>query len=235
MGTVCSRSVVQGGQVNLSLHFEPRWPLSLNSNHWPRCKPVMTTPWPAAFQLNTKASISNLQHLLCLASITLCWATGKLIFNLSTYKQEPRLVNKPLKCHMVRAGEANLPIQCLDGQLLKTIMLGVLIMLFNWNSMKLQKFAYFRLFGGESLIQENAEELLLGKCCLFFELKKVVLHLKCLSYFLHGGSHFVLILRRVNSSICTRLLNLPLTGFKWQSLLCTVCVSSCHFILNFSH
>lgn len=136
----------------------------------------MTTPWPAAFQLNTKASISNLQHLLFLANITLCWATGKLIFNLSTYKQEPRLVNKPLKCHMVRAGEANLPIQCLDGQLLKTIMLGVLIVLFKWNSMMLQKFGYFRLFGGESLIQENAEELLLGKCCLFFELKKVVLH-----------------------------------------------------------
>lgn len=190
MGAVCSRGVVQAGQVNLSLLFEPRWPLALNSNHWPRCKLVMTTPRPAAFQLNAKASISNLQHLLFLANITLCWATGKLIFNLSTYKQEPRLVNKPLKCHMVRAGEANLPIQCLDGQLLKTIMLGVLIVLFKWNSMMLQKFGYFRLFGGESLIQENAEELLLGKCCLFFELKKVVLHF-FFSHFLHDGSYFV--------------------------------------------
>lgn len=71
---------------------------------------------------------------------------------------------------MVRAGEANLPIQCLDGQLLKTIMLGVLIVLFKCNSMKLQKFSYFRLFVGESLIQENAEKLLLGKCCLLFEM-----------------------------------------------------------------
>lgn len=153
MGAVCSSSVVQGGQVNLSLHFEPRWPLSLNSNDWPRCKLVMTTPWPTALQLNVKASSSNLQLLLFLANITLYWATGKLIFNLSTYKQEPQLVNKPLMCHMVRAGKANLPIQCLDGQLLKTIMLGVLIMLFKCNSMKLQKFGYFRLFVGIRLFR----------------------------------------------------------------------------------
>lgn len=73
--------------------------------------------------------------------------------------------------------------------------------------MKLQKFGYFRLFKDESLIRENAEELILGKCCLFFELKNVVLHLKWLFYFLHDGFYFVLILRRVNSSICTRLLN----------------------------
>lgn len=78
--------------------------------------------------------------------------------------------------------------------------------------------------GCESFIQKNTEKLLLSKCCLFFELLKAVAHI------------FVLILRTVNSSIWTLLLNLLPTIFHIFHITTIVCtVSSWHLILNFSH